>query len=197
MVKAYYAARILTGRVPKGHESALLRAITAGDARTFLIFGGQGYEQYFDELTSLYQTYSVLVGEFIQHVASHLLTLAETAEARKVYGKGLDIMSWILDPQDRPDGEYLCSAPVSLPCVGVVQLALYAVTCRVLGKNPGALREYFSGITPQPAQNTPLFRLRWVLMFEVPLVTPRELSPLWQSQRPPTGPPSSLNHAMP
>ena len=161
MVKAYYTARILTGREPKGHESALLRAITAGDARTFLIFGGQGYEQYFDELASLYQTYSVLVGEFIQHMGSHLLTLAETAEARKVYGKGLDIMSWILDPQDRPDGEYLCSAPVSLPCVGVVQLALYAVTCRVLGKAPGALREYFSGNNAPTYSNSP------ALLFEM------------------------------
>ena len=146
MVKAYYTARILTGREPKGHESALLRAVTAGDARTFLIFGGQGYEEYFDELTSLYNTYSVLVGEFVQHLAAHLLQLSGSEEARKVYGKGLDVMSWILDPQDRPDGEYLSSAPVSLPCVGVVQLALYAVTCRVLGKTPGDLRKYFSGI---------------------------------------------------
>lgn len=146
IVKAYYTARILTGREPKGHESALLRAVTAGDARTFLIFGGQGYEEYFDELTSLYNTYSVLVGEFIQHMAAHLLQLSRSEEARKVYGKGLDVMSWILDPQDRPDGEYLSSAPVSLPCVGVVQLALYAVTCRVLGKTPGDIRKYFSGI---------------------------------------------------
>lgn len=112
----------------------------------FAIFGGQGYEDYFDELTSLYNTYSVFVGDFIQHVASHLLQLSRTEEARKVYGKGLDIMSWILTPADRPDGEYLCSAPVSLPGVGIVQLALYAVTCRVLGKDPGVLREYFSGI---------------------------------------------------
>jgi len=136
----------LTGREPKGHESALLRAVGAGDARLFAIFGGQGYEDYFDELTSLYSTYSVFVGDFIQHVASHLLKLSTTEEARKVYGKGLDIMSWILTPQDRPDGEYLCSAPVSLPGVGIVQLALYAVTCRVLGKDPGVLREYFSGM---------------------------------------------------
>jgi len=136
----------LTGREPKGHESALLRAVGAGDARLFAIFGGQGYEDYFDELTSLYSTYSVFVGDFIQHVASHLLKLSMTEEATKVYGKGLDIMSWILTPQDRPDGEYLCSAPVSLPGVGIVQLALYAVTCRVLGKDPGVLREYFSGM---------------------------------------------------
>ena len=146
IVRAYYSSRILTGREPKGHESALLRAVTAGNARMFAIFGGQGYEDYFDELTSLYNTYSVFVGDFIQHVASHLLQLSGTEEARKVYGKGLDIMSWILTPQDRPDGEYLCSAPVSLPGVGIVQLALYAVTCRVLGKDPGVLREYFSGI---------------------------------------------------
>ena len=146
IIKAYYNARILTGRELKGHESALLRAVTAGDARTFLIFGGQGYEEYFDELTSLYNTYSVLVGEFIQHMASHLLQLAGSEEARKVYGKGLDVMSWILHPEERPDSEYLSSAPVSLPCVGVVQLALYAVTCRVLGKSPGELGHYFSGI---------------------------------------------------
>lgn len=149
IVRAYYSARILTGREPKGHESALLRAVSAGDAKAFAIFGGQGYEEYFNELTSLYSTYTVLVGEFIQHMALHLLQLSRTEEARKVYGKGLDVMAWILDPADRPDGEYLCSAPVSLPGVGIVQLALYAVTCRVLGKTPGALREYFSGILHQ------------------------------------------------
>jgi fatty acid synthase subunit beta, fungi type len=136
-----------TGRKLKGHESALLRAVTDGDARTFVIFGGQGYEEYFDELTSLYETYSVLVGEYIQHMASHLLQLSASEEARKVYGKGLDVKSWILHPQDRPDSEYLSSAPVSLPCVGVVQLGLYAVTCRVLGKKPGEIRRYFSGAT--------------------------------------------------
>src|SRR5271156_5740149 len=75
MIRAYYSARILTGRDPKGHDSALLRAVAAGNARTFLIFGGQGYEDYFDELTSLYHTYSVLIGEFVQHMASHLLYL--------------------------------------------------------------------------------------------------------------------------
>jgi fatty acid synthase subunit beta, fungi type len=149
IVRAYYSARIMTGREPKGHESALLRAVTARDAKAFAIFGGQGYEEYFNELTSLYNTYSVLVGEFIQHIASHLLQLSRTEEARKVYGKGLDIMAWILDPADRPDTEYLCSAPVSLPGVGIVQLALYAVTCRVLGKYPGVLGEYFSGIIHQ------------------------------------------------
>ena len=149
IVRGYYSARILTGREPKGHESALLRAVTAGDAKAFAIFGGQGYEEYFNELTSLYSTYTVLVGDFIQDIALHLLQLSRTEEARKVYGKGLDIMAWILDPADRPDGEYLCSAPVSLPGVGIVQLALYAVTCRVLGKTPGALREYFSGILLQ------------------------------------------------
>jgi len=172
----------LTGREPKGHESALLRAITAGDARTFLIFGGQGYEAYFDELTSLYNTYSVLVGEFIQHMASHLSQLSHTEEARKVYGKGLDIMAWILDPQDRPDGEYLCSAPVSLPCVGVVQLALYAVTCRVLGKDPGSLREYFSGTLPHETCR--------VLTVQAPRATPKGLSLLSRSLPPLIGLPS-------
>src|ERR1700737_2305855 len=112
IVRAYYSARILTGREPKGHESALLRSISAGKARTFAIFGGQGYEEYFDELTSLYTTYSVFIGDFVQHMAAHLLQLSRTEEARQVYGKGLDIMAWILDPQDRSDGEYLCSAPV-------------------------------------------------------------------------------------
>ena len=161
MIRAYYSARILTGRDPKGHDSALLRAIAAGDARTFLIFGGQGYEDYFDELTSLYHTYSVFIGDFVQHMASHLLHLAKTEEGKKVYGKGLDVMSWILDPQDRPDGEYLTSAPVSLPCVGVVQLALYGVTCRVLGKDPGVLREYFSGTYPLLL----LLKVKYLLFF--------------------------------
>jgi hypothetical protein len=42
-------------------------------------------------------------------------------------------MRWLQDRDAQPDTDYLVSAPVSLPLIGLVQLAHYMVTCKVLG----------------------------------------------------------------
>ncbi|KAK9382701.1 acyl transferase domain-containing protein [Kockiozyma suomiensis] len=148
VIRAYYAARLAANRPIKGHESALLRAVTDGRATVYAIFGGQGnIEEYFDELRSVYSLYHGLVGEFVQACADELLVLAGDDRTAKVYSNGLDIMRWLREPESTPDLDYLVSAPVSFPLIGVVQLTHYAATCRVLGKQPGELRSYLAGTT--------------------------------------------------
>ncbi|ODQ66250.1 S-acyl fatty acid synthase thioesterase [Nadsonia fulvescens var. elongata DSM 6958] len=151
VIKSYYAARIAANRPMKNHDSALFRASQSDDspASIYAIFGGQGNtEDYFEELRELYSVYDTLIADFISLAADKLLTLSrEHPAASKIYTKGLDIAQWLDHPETTPDLDYLISAPVSVPVIGVIQLAHYVVTARVLGKTPGELRASLNGST--------------------------------------------------
>ncbi|KZF21194.1 fatty acid synthase subunit beta dehydratase [Xylona heveae TC161] len=148
VVQAYYAARDAASRPIRPHESALFRAAGEGNAKIYTVFGGQGnIEEYFDELHQLYTTYPSFVGEFISASAAHLKSLSRDPRAEKLYSKGLDVVRWLHDHDSQPDIDYLVSAPVSLPLIGLVQLSHYVVLCKVLGETPGELRERISGTT--------------------------------------------------
>ena len=147
-VHAYYAARRAGNRQIRSHESALLREAADENACLYAVFGGQGnIEEYFDELREVYTTYPSLVEDFVSTAASHLQVLARDPKAEKLYPKGLDVLRWLNNPESQPDIDYLVSAPVSFPLIGLTQLAHYVVTCRVLGTHPGHIRERFSGCT--------------------------------------------------
>ena len=148
VVQSYYAARASSKRPIKAHQSALLRAAEDEEAKLFAIFGGQGnIEEYFDELREVYSTYPWFVEDFIVESASLLQTLARDHRAEKLYSKGLDVMRWLHNKDLQPDTDYLVSAPVSLPLIGLVQLSHYMVTCKALGLTPNVVRERLSGVT--------------------------------------------------
>lgn len=148
VIRCYYAARIVTNRAIRPHASAIFRAAEDGSANLYSIFGGQGnIEEYFEELRELFETYPIFVGDLITNSAELLQTLSKHPNAEKLYSKGLDIMTWLRRPETTPDVDYLVSAPVSFPLIGLVQLAHYEVTCRVLGVHPGLLRERIEGST--------------------------------------------------
>ena len=148
VVQSYYAARASTNRPMKAHQSALLRAAEDEEAKIFAIFGGQGnIEEYFDELREVYTTYHWFVSDFIDQSANLLRSLARDPRAEKLFSKGLDVMRWLHDKDSQPDTDYLVSAPVSLPLIGLVQLAHYMVTCKALGLSPDVVRERLNGVT--------------------------------------------------
>ena len=148
VVEAYYAGRAAAGRPTKPYDSALFRVASEDAAGIYTVFGGQGnIEEYFDELRSIYTTYPTFVEDLIVSSAELLQTLSREPEASKLYPKGLDIMRWLQDRDAQPDTDYLVSAPVSLPLIGLVQLAHYMVTCKVLGRQPGDLLERIKGTT--------------------------------------------------
>ncbi len=147
-VRSYYAARAAAQRPIRAHESALLREAADENAFVYAVFGGQGnIEEYFEELREIYTTYPSLVEDFIATAAAHLQVLARDSQAEKLYAKGLDILRWLNHPETQPDLDYLVSAPVSFPLIGLTQLAQYVVTCRVLGTHPGHVRERLAGTT--------------------------------------------------
>ncbi|KAI9832727.1 MAG: beta subunit of fatty acid synthetase [Phylliscum demangeonii] len=148
VVRSYYEARAASNRPIKPHESALFRAAADDEAKLFAVFGGQGnIEEYFDELRQVYHTYPSFVGDLIAMGAELLQSLSQDPRAQKVYSQGLDVIGWLQDRDAQPDTDYLVSAPVSLPVIGLVQLAHYVVTCRILGKTPGDVRERLGGTT--------------------------------------------------
>lgn len=148
VVEAYYAGRASAGRPTKPYDSALFRAASDEVAGIYTVFGGQGnIEEYFDELRTVYNTYPSFVEDLITSSAELLQSLSREPEASKLYPKGLDIVRWLQDRDAQPDTDYLVSAPVSLPLIGLVQLAHYTVTCKVLGQQPGDLVERIRGTT--------------------------------------------------
>ncbi|KAI1082890.1 beta subunit of fatty acid synthase [Whalleya microplaca] len=148
VVRCYYAARSVSNRAIRPHESALLRAADEGNAAIYNIFGGQGnIVEYFDELREVYETYPSFVGELVTSAAELLQNLALDPRAEKLYAKGLDVLDWLHSPDATPDPEYLISAPVSLPLIGLVQLCHYQVLGKGLGVHPGILRDRIRGAT--------------------------------------------------
>ena len=148
VVQCYYAGRAAVQRPIKPHDSALLRAADDEASTIYTVFGGQGnIEEYFEELREVYTTYQSFTEDLVSTSAELLQTLARSPKADKFYTQGLDILSWLQDRELQPDTDYLVSAPVSLPLIGLVQLAHYQITCKVLGKTPGEVNERFSGTT--------------------------------------------------
>lgn len=148
VIRSYYAARFASGRPHKTHVSALLRAAENNKAKIYSIFGGQGNsEDYFDELRELNNTYPEFLFDLIQSSAELLQGLSKDPRAEKLYSKGLDVHGWLQHPEITPDVNYMISAPVSFPLIGLVQLAHYTVSCKVLGVQPHDFREKMSGAT--------------------------------------------------
>ncbi|KAK7423083.1 beta subunit of fatty acid synthetase [Neonectria magnoliae] len=153
VIRSYYRARHVSGisrvsmpKKPVG--SALLRAAADESAVICTVFGGQGnVEDYFAELRQTYSTYQPLVDELVTRGSQLLQRLSANPEVDEFYPRGLDVMTWLRDEKATPDVDYLVSAPVSCPLIGLVQLAHYEVTCRVLGIHPGALRDLSRGTT--------------------------------------------------
>ncbi|GLB23278.1 putative PKS/NRPS-like protein biosynthetic cluster [Aspergillus tubingensis] len=130
--------------------SALLDHVQASGFRLMAVFGGQGEASRtcVQELADLYTTYRPLLEYFIQQTAtllSELSRLPDSWFSRR--GQSLDLMTWISDVSTIPEGEYIAQAPVSVPVIGLLSLARYTVTCRVLHMDPGQLRAMLSATT--------------------------------------------------
>lgn len=151
VIKAHFNALVVLKDVLSPEEaapikSALFEAASRGDAKLFAIFGGQGnIEEYFDELEDIWVTYQGIVKSFVHRMAGVLGEYARSPDAKVLHSKGLDVLRWLEDPSVRPDVQYLISAPVSLPLIGLTQILQYYVMYQVLGRTPAEIRDLFEG----------------------------------------------------
>jgi fatty acid synthase subunit beta len=151
MIRSYYSARQFVHRDIDPYQSTLFEAArVTGPVTMYAVFGGQGNtETYFDELREVYSTYPSLVQELLLVASELLQSLLRRAQpgVQQLYSQGLDPVRWLRDPSTTPSSDYLLSAPVSFPLIGLTQLAHYCVTCKILGQEPGYLIRTLSGLT--------------------------------------------------
>ncbi|KAL1636886.1 hypothetical protein SLS56_000980 [Neofusicoccum ribis] len=150
LLRSYYGALSRCSKQPVATPSALLQASAASKAHPFLVFGGQGAANpaCFQELRGLISTYSPLLRTLLSTASPELSSLSRSSATHGFYaGRELDLDAWLADPDVVPDADFLASAAVSFPIIGLVGLAHYCITCQVLGKTPGELRALLRGVT--------------------------------------------------
>ncbi|CAJ0552340.1 Ff.00g063190.m01.CDS01 [Fusarium sp. VM40] len=148
VIQSYYAAAATSGLPILPHNSALLSPRRSSSTPTivYAIFGGQGISGlYLDELRYLLTTYQSLIKSTLRASEELLLSLLHVADAPDIYAQGLAFINWLESDSSVPSREYLSSAPVSFPLIGILQLVSYEVTCKTLGLHPGQLRDSLSG----------------------------------------------------
>ncbi|RKO88626.1 hypothetical protein BDK51DRAFT_39661 [Blyttiomyces helicus] len=126
--------------------SALLDACAGGRARAFAIFGGQGnVDDYFAELVRLHDVYEPIVRPFIAECAVTLAAHSSSAEAQRERATQIDVLEWLERPTSRPSTKSLLATHLSLPLIGLIQLLNYWVAFKILGVEPGYIRDRIVG----------------------------------------------------
>lgn len=150
VLKTYFSALSICFQVSRKRESALLSAAASERARLFLVFGGQGAVNpvCVQELQDLYYIYQPHLEVLINVVTPVLDTLSQLPMTREYYhDRHLNPRMWLENPKTTPDQDFIAAAPVSFPIIGLLSLAHYCVSCKILGKTPGELRSYLQGIS--------------------------------------------------
>eukprot|EP00667_Euglena_gracilis_P000009 EG_transcript_9 len=131
--------------VPKP-PSALFEAAGRGTVTLGALFGGQGPD-WLRPLRELHATYQPVVEPFLRAMARKLNAQAASVEARAscLLLYGLDFMGWLEGGAALPPDQYLTSAPVNLPLIGVVQLANYWVMWKSLDRPLQEVQSAFKG----------------------------------------------------
>lgn len=145
VIRAYYEALRSTNDLSESRGPSLF---TKKGTSIYAIFGGQGNtEHYFDELRSLYDTHSPILDLLLHRIALVLNTLASESTEDHLYCHGIDFLSWLRNPIATPSAQYLLSASISFPLIGLTQLLHYYVLCQLLRMEPGELLGHFKGMT--------------------------------------------------
>ena len=146
VIRAYFEAHRVLDRHIQPYEPNLIRATKRGDVQLYAIFGGQGNtDDYISGLREVYDTYSHLVLDVLTWGSRLLRDLSRDPRAGRTYSRGLDLMKWLQNPDEQPEADYLITAPVSLPLIGLLQLVQYSLSCRLLGIDPHGLRDNLVG----------------------------------------------------
>lgn len=149
-LRAYFSAVEYTSSTPTPATSALLNSAYAGKSKVLVVFGGQGpaNASCVRELRELSSTYRSLLRRLIVTVTPLLTSLCQHPDTKQFFaGRAIDLQTWLAVDGDTPDDSFLGSAPVSLPIIGLLDLANYCVMCQILGKSPGEVATSFYGVS--------------------------------------------------
>ncbi|KAL2132510.1 hypothetical protein VTI74DRAFT_3729 [Chaetomium olivicolor] len=150
LISSYYSARLAAKAMAPGRrQRAMLRAQASGELQIHGLFGGQGNNKhYFDEMRAVWEMYAPLIRELVAPLSTALNGLSQDERVADQYPHGLDVLHWLTDAglQGAPDHDYLISAPVSFPLIGLLQLAQFKAICMSLDVGPEEFPRFFSGL---------------------------------------------------
>lgn len=151
LLSTYYKAVTLVISEPTNiAQSALLSVAKSGHISPYVVFGGQGTANAtcIKELVDLYSAYTPFLKDLIDVTGALLSRLSRLPQTREYYcGRYLDLQTWLRDPEQAPGSDFVSGVTVSCPIIGLLSLAHYCVTCKVLGMTPGDLRNLLQGVT--------------------------------------------------
>lgn len=84
---------------------------------------------------------------FLSRASAHLTSLSAAESSTLLYGNGFTVLHWLQAPATRPSVAYLASCAVSLPLIGLTQLAQYVVFGKGHHLGPKELADKFKGAT--------------------------------------------------
>lgn len=152
VIKAYYLARqsLLDHRLqaPSPPLGKLWRP-NEPHKKLVGVFGGQGVnETYWQELVNLHSLYPSILKPFLEAADLHLHSLsssthAQTSSLYKDYG--IRILKWLNHPTSKPPSSYLATCALSLPLIGLVQIASYITLGRVQDLTPNSISSQLAG----------------------------------------------------
>lgn len=135
---------------PHEPQSALLSMGWSGEVDLYGICEGQGISNIvcLKELRELHGKYGELLEELIEVVSTTLENLANLPETSGFFDDfGFNVRQWIEDPKIAPGEDVIPLAPLSFPLVGILSLSQFCITCKMLCRSPGDLRDAFKGVT--------------------------------------------------
>ncbi|KAI9505404.1 acyl transferase domain-containing protein [Coemansia spiralis] len=152
VLKAYYSlwnepsAKHHYCQSPSAAEQRPLPVLFSSEnAAVMALFGGQhgGAINYLDETAWLLDVYRPLIGDFVASMSSFLHAESQSSTVSHAYFNGLDIYTWLCQPDAMPSEEYLCKSAVTMPLFGLTQLMHIMVLYKTLGLSPGELVNRF------------------------------------------------------
>ena len=147
-LRTYYSAASACRLCPQSRESALFTAAEQGRVKPYVVFGGQGAINLVCvlELSELYFIYRPLLEDLLDATSPLISKLSRLPRTKDFYhGRYLDIGLWLQDPNIVPDRNTLAGAAFSFTIIGLLGLAHYCLTCKILNKKPGELRAVLCG----------------------------------------------------
>ena len=147
LLAIYISVVDTVGPFPRNRRSALLRAQEEGRTCIYGIFGGQGNSQnYFEELRQAYSSYKPFVKALVLTSSELLAILSHDSRVSKFFSEGLNVLEWLEDPETTPSNDYLISAPLSFPIIGLLQLTYVEAICRYVGGASATFPSFFRGL---------------------------------------------------
>lgn len=131
-------------------QSPLLSMGWSGEAELYGICEGQGISNVvcLKELRELHSTYGELFEELLGAVSTTLDNLANLPETCGFFEDfGFNVRQWIEDPKLAPEEDIIPLAPLSFPLIGLLSLSHFCITCKMLCRSPGDVRDAFKGVT--------------------------------------------------